>query len=135
MTMTLKKKAIFFGFAIFEFVGFVFILAVAAPLQSSDYLSRATLETAPIPDPNKLTVVSFSAVVVGNETRAVIIYDDPATKRPIDYVALYDTTGGLLALTWFDRFGIERLAVDRGLLANTDRPEGIFVAFLTGDSL
>ena len=133
--MTLKHNMYFIGFAFLESVGLLFILLAAAPLYSSDYLSQESSGPASIPDTNKLTVVSFSTVVIGNDLRAVVLYDDPATKRPVDYVALYDGTGSLLALTWFDRFGIERMAVDRGLLENTKQPEGVFVGFLTGDSL
>jgi len=68
----------------------------------------------------------------GSEMRAIVVYDDPATSRPVDYIAMYSPSGELLALSWYDRFGIERMAVDGGLLENTDQPEGIFVAFSTG---
>ena len=37
-------------------------------------------------------------------------------------------------MSWFDRFGIQRLAVDRGLLEESDKLEGTFVVFLDGDS-
>lgn len=125
----------FIGLGILECAGLLFILLAAVPLYSSDYVSEESARPALIPDTNKLTIVSFSTVGIGNDLRAVVVYDDPATKRPVDYVALYDRTGELLALTWFDRFGIERMAVDRGLLDNTSHREGVFVGFLTGDSL
>ena len=65
----------------------------------------------------------------------VLIYDDPTTKRPADYFELYDTDGDLLAVSWFDRFGIQRVAVDRGLLEEADKLEGVFVILLEGEPL
>jgi hypothetical protein len=53
----------------------------------------------------------------------------------VDYLALYDSAGDLVALGWFDRFGIQRIAVDRGLLDEGDELEGVFVFFLDGDSI
>jgi hypothetical protein len=38
-----------------------------------------------------------------------------------------------LAVRWFDKFGIERMAVDRGFLENADKPEGVVVVLLEGD--
>ena len=133
--MTLRKKFIVLVAVSVEIAAFIFVLLAAAPLQSSDDLSDDTSSTLSIPDPGRLKMVSFSPIVIGNEIRAVIVYDDPATRRPIDYVAIYDGSGNLLALKWFDRFGIERMAIDRGLIDNTDHPAGVFVAFLRGDSL
>jgi hypothetical protein len=34
---------------------------------------------------------------------------------------------------WFDSFGIRRTAVDRGILEEKDKLEGIFVVVLDGD--
>jgi hypothetical protein len=62
-------------------------------------------------------------------------YDDAATRRPADYLELYDNAGILLAVGWFDKFGIERLAVDRALVKAADDFEGIFVLILKGDSV
>src|ERR1043166_2892319 len=133
--MTLSKKFIVLIAVSLEIAAFIFVLLAAAPLQSSDDLSDDTSSTLSIPDPSRLKMVSFSPIVIGNEIRAVIVYDDPATRRPIDYVAMYDGAGDLLGLKWFDRFGIERMAIDRGLINNADHPAGVFVAFLRGDSL
>jgi len=98
-------------------------------------LSEDVAGTIKPPDPKKLDVVGMTTVSTGNQVRAIVIYDDPTTSRPVDYIALYSPGGDLLALSWYDRFGIERMAVDRGLLDNADHPEGTFVAFLTGAAL
>jgi hypothetical protein len=74
-------------------------------------------------------------VVEGKTLGEVLAYDDPTTKRPVDYFELYDSTGDLVALGWFDQFGIQRVAVDRGLLESRDEVEGVYVFFLEGDSI
>jgi len=63
------------------------------------------------------------------------VYDAPTTKRPADYFELYNTNGDLLAVGWFDRFDIERLAVDRGMLDDAGEVAGVFVSLLEGDSV
>ena len=40
-----------------------------------------------------------------------------------------------MAVGWIDRFGIERIAVDRGLLKDKDELEGVFVVLLDGEAL
>ena len=48
---------------------------------------------------------------------------------------MYNTVGDLLAVSWFDNFGIQRVAVDRGLLKETAKLEGVFVVLLEGEPL
>jgi hypothetical protein len=48
---------------------------------------------------------------------------------------LYNNAGNLVAVGWFDRFGIERTAVDRGLLENRDEHKGVFVVILDGEAV
>ena len=66
---------------------------------------------------------------------AEYVYDDVTTERPADYRELYDKNGNLLAISWFDKSGIQRTAVDRGIVEQKDRLEGILVVVLTGDSI
>src|SRR2546430_1197053 len=85
---------------------------------------------------HSLSLVSFSPLVVnGNTFGEVFVYDDPTTERPLDYLVLYDSAGDLVAFSWFDRFGIQRTAVDRGLLDKRGEPDGVFVFFLDGDPI
>jgi hypothetical protein len=85
---------------------------------------------------HELTPMAVASLVVGDKTVGVIaVYDDPATDRPTDYLELYDDTGRLLALGWFDRFGIERVAADRGFVEGKNDLEGVFVILLAGDSV
>lgn len=40
---------------------------------------------------------------------------------------------GLVALGWFDRFGIQRIAIDNGIVKHGGKLEGQLVVFLKGD--
>ena len=124
---------------ILQFVGLLFLLGFMAikSLEAADNAlePEALLTAAGLEHPS-LTLVSFSSLLIaGNTVGEVLIYDDPTTKRPADYFELYDTDGDLLAVDWFDRFGIQRMAVDRGLLEKTLKLEGVFVVLIEGDSI
>jgi hypothetical protein len=89
-----------------------------------------------LPEKDRLILMSIVEVTVGREILgAIAAYDDAATARPADYLELYNNAGALLAVTWFDRFGIERLAVDRALAEDTNKLEGVFVLVITEDSI
>lgn len=82
----------------------------------------------------RLNLVSLSPLVAQGQTLGeVVIYDDPATRRAADYLELYDATKRLVAIVWFDRFGIQRTVVDRALVQGGDELEGILVAVLEGE--
>ena len=66
---------------------------------------------------------------------ALLVYDDPETKRSEDYLELYDNDTNLVAVRWFDRFGIERITVDRSLFDDESKLQGVFVTLLSGESL
>jgi hypothetical protein len=66
---------------------------------------------------------------------AAYIYDDVTTDRPTDYWEIYDNQGSLVAVSWFDKFGIRRIAVDRGIVEEEDRLEGVFVIVSNGSSI
>ena len=61
------------------------------------------------------------------------VYDDPQTRWSVDLLELYDEAGALLSVSWVDKFGIRRTAMDRGLLQEeTSRLEGVFVLLPEG---
>jgi hypothetical protein len=85
-----------------------------------------------------MTLVSYQPWVVGGEvlgTMAAYVYTDVTTERSADYWEIYDKEGELLAAGWFDRFGIRRTAIDRGIMDEEDKLEGFFVMVLDGDSI
>jgi hypothetical protein len=116
---------------------FFFEYLAMEPLEAGDKLSGQEISLAALAlEEHHLTLVSFSQLVVEGEiVGAVAAYHDPATKRPIDYWEFFDSEGGLSAVGWFDRFGIQRTAVDRGLLDSEDKLEGVFVLLPEGDSV
>ena len=108
----------------------------ADELQPSD--NAAQRDSVASPEPHDMAVVSFQPWVVEGEvlgTMAAYVYTDVTTERPADYWELYDKNGDLLAVSWFDRFGVQMTAVDRGILEEKDRLDGILVVVLTGDSI
>jgi hypothetical protein len=83
-----------------------------------------------------LVLVSVTPVVLGEETPGHVLgYHNPTSKRPADYFELYDSERNLLAIGWYDRFAIRRIALDRVLFDNAHDPQGVFVTFLDGDSV
>jgi hypothetical protein len=131
-----KLKAKIFVTVVGLFTQLVLVTPIHSDLiQTNDPTSQETF-SALATEQHSLTLVSFSPLVVEGKTLGeVLAYDDPTTKRPVDYFELYDSTGDLVALGWFDQFGIQRVAVDRGLLESRDEVEGVYVFFLEGDSI
>ncbi len=115
-------------------------LSVAAPVHAEISIAGAIAQEAVVPPSvskeRPLTLISSSQLIVeGKTVGKVLAYDNPTTKRPADYFELYDSTGDLVAIGWFDRFGIRRMTVDRGFLDGTDDLEGVFVSLVGGDSI
>jgi len=107
----------------------------ARPLEVSDSASGWKIPDTE-PEDGRLTLISMLPCIVEGEIVGVFaVYDDPSTDRLADYWELYGSAGDLIAISWFDRFGIQRLAVDRGLIEESDKLEGAFVVFLDGDSV
>jgi hypothetical protein len=108
----------------------------AGELPADDNASEQEI-TVP-PEQHDMTLVASQPWVVEGEVMgrlAAYVYTDVATKRPVDYLEFSDKKGDLLMVSWFDRFGIQRTAVDRGILEQKDTLEGIFVIVLDGESL
>ena len=87
------------------------------------------------PETDRLTLVSFvmmapEAEIIG----ALAVYHDPKTRRSVDYLEFYDGAGSLLLVSWVDRFGIRRTAMDLGLLQEeASGLKGVLVLLLEGD--
>ena len=104
----------------------------AEPMPSRDSGSMREI-LALLPAKNSMSVVASQRIAAGERIIAqLVIYDDPTTKRPADYMELMSRWGGVIAAVWFDRFGIERMVVDRGLLDEKDQLEGVLVLVLAG---
>lgn len=107
----------------------------AEPMRVTENLRREIVLLPPsAPDKSRLILVTFATMASEAEIiGALALYDDPQTKRPVDYIELYDDSGGLLLVSWVDRFGIRRIAMDRGLLQEeASRLEGVLVLLAEG---
>ena len=66
----------------------------------------------------------------------LLLYDDPTTGRPVDYAEAYHPAGTLLAIAWYDQFGIPRRADDANLKDPTSSgPARVFVMAIDPKSL
>jgi len=110
--------------------------AATEPLQAGHHVSEETPLSVSVPETSRMNLVSFLPVTIeGAFLDWLAIYDDATTERAADYLELYNNASDLLALSWFDNFGIQRVAVDRGLLKQADKLEGVFVVLLEGEPL
>jgi hypothetical protein len=83
-----------------------------------------------------LNLVSLVPVTSEGQTVGIVaVYDNPATPRTEDYLELYDGNGEIVAIGWFDQFGIRRMIVDRALVEGADRFQRIFVTLVSGESI
>ena len=78
-------------------------------------------------------VMSTPLVAHGTELGTAVIYDDSSTVRSEDYMEIYNCGGDLMAVVWFDRFGIQRVAIDRAIADGKAQVEGILIAVVNGD--
>lgn len=107
----------------------------AEPMKVTENLRReAVLLPSSAPDKGQLILVSSVRITSEGEVMALLaVYDDPRTKRSMDYLELYDFSGGLLLVSWVDRFGIRRTAMDSGLLQEkASQLEGVLVLLAEG---
>ncbi|HEY7219264.1 MAG TPA: hypothetical protein VH985_12850 [Candidatus Binatia bacterium] len=94
---------------------------------------RSDLSMVDMPE-RPLSLVLLSPLVEqGVALGLAVVYDDPSTQRPSDYLEVYNRDGSLVAVAWFDRFGIQRVAVDRAFIDGEDELEGVFVPLIEGD--
>jgi hypothetical protein len=136
--MTLRNKIFVIVFATLEFIAVLLFLGLVAARAAQPSHNATEKEIVMGPEQHAMSLVSFDPLVVEGEVMgevAAYVYDDVTTERPADYWELYDKQGNLLAVSWFDRFGIRRTAVDRGILENEDKLEGNFVVVLDGNPL
>ncbi len=107
----------------------------AEQMRVTENLRKETVLLPPsTPERSQLILVSFSTITAEGEIIAALaVYDDPRTRKPDDYLELYDEAGGLLSVSWVDSFCIRRTAMDRGLLQEeASRLEGILVLIPEG---
>ena len=112
---------------------FILIAAAGGNATESAPGNRDLLSALDLPQ-RPSSLMKYSPVVAaGVRLGMAVVYDDPATRRSGDYLEFYDGEGGLVAVSWFDRFGIQRIAVDRAFVDGEARLAGVFIAVVDGD--
>jgi hypothetical protein len=137
--MPLKNKFYFVALVFLGFAGLlIFLVKIAnatVQVAAGAEESKSVIQAFGLPS-RSMNLISFSAVMADGDTvGALAVYDDPRTARPEDYIELYDNDGQLVAVGWIDRFGIERIAVDRALLENREDLNGTFVTVVDGEPI
>jgi hypothetical protein len=145
--MSFKSRIHFVLFIILGFVAGLFFLddlATKAAEAADSPSKQEIFLPVSVPERKQLRPISILPVTVEAEIAGhvvvktvgrVVVYDDPTTQRSVDYIELYNNAGNLVAVEWFDSYGIERMAVDRGLLEDRDELEGVLVVVLDGDAV
>jgi len=118
------KKAVYLLVLLLFIVGFCGT-ADNGQLRVAENLRHENILLPPsVPDKRQLALIDFSVVADDDGDIGILLsYDDLRTKREVDYLELYDVLGDLLAVGWIDRFGICRVAMDRGLLLDEGDPD------------
>lgn len=76
---------------------------------------------------------SIPLIIHGVAVGTAVVYNSPDRAKPGEYLEFYNPTGNLVAVVWFDRFGIRRTAVDRSFLRGKNQVEGVFVPIDDGE--
>ena len=135
--MTRKNKVIFAIIIFLGLIGELILLGYVAIAEEVESISEVNTDLAEIRLPRRsLNLVSLLPVTSEGRTVGIVaIYDDPVTPRTEDYLELYYGDGAIVAIGWFDQFGIRRMTVDRALVEGADRFQRIFVALVSGESI
>lgn len=133
--MSLGRKIYFVILVFIGFTGLMLFLVKMADATVQVTAGAPQIDPAQTPGVPSLSMNLISLTPVVSDGRTVgrlAVYDDPRTARPEDYIELYDNGGQLVAVGWIDRFGIQRISVDRSLLEKRDDLRGVFVTVVDG---
>jgi hypothetical protein len=103
------------------------------PGAESQSVHRNDLPSIELPQRPPTVGKSIPLNIHGVSLGTAVVYKNPSIGTPGDYLEFYNPTGNLIAVVWFDRFGIRRAAVDRSFLRGKNQPEGVFVPVEDGE--
>jgi hypothetical protein len=134
--MTSKQRIFVVILSFFAQLGLFTLIDTAAVRGSDKALEQDSYLLLSLPKKDRLTLVSIIPISMqGRPVGGLATYDDYTTNRPADYLEIYNISGDLLGVSWFDQFGIQRMAVDRGLLGPEAKLEGVLVILMEEDSI
>jgi len=130
--MLLTNKALFVCLG--TFLAMVFLLSTSAATSIDSAADLTVGGALPLQNrPRHLAAVKSTPLVVnGTSLGTVVVYDDSSTARPDDYVEIYNRGGDLVVVVWFDRFGIQRMAIDHAFAEGKEQADGIFLLVVGG---
>ena len=133
--MTLRNKIYFIIIAGLYFVAALFVLVVAANAEEGTD-TAVEQETIVGPRQHDTNLTSVEPWIIDGEvvgSVAAYVYNDVTTDRPVDYWEFYNGDGDLLAISWFDQVGIQRIAIDEGIVKEEGKLDGILVLVTDGE--
>jgi len=123
-------------FVILSIIGSLLIYGVDRAEGGRPSDNAANQEIVTGPQQHEMRLVSVDPWVIEGEVMGAVatyVYDDVTTERAADYWEIYNQDSELLAVIWFDSLGVRKTAVDRGIVEEKDKLEGVFVFVLDGD--
>jgi hypothetical protein len=131
--MNRPVRALRAGLGVFLAIAVLFIPKLSSSVNAlSDFAENRVFPLHNRPR-QLIAVKSRPLSAEGKLLGTVVVYDDLSTARPDDYQEIYNRDGDLVAVVWFDRFGIQRLAIDRAFAEGKAQAEGVFIAVVKGD--
>ena len=125
-----------FYLVILSIIGSLLIYGTVRAEEGPPSDNAANQEIVTGPQQHEMRLVSVDPWVIEGEVMGAVatyVYDDVTTERAADYWEIYNQDRELLAVIWFDSLGVRKTAVDRGIVEEKDKLEGIFVVVLDGD--
>ena len=124
-----------FGIAVFLLLGLLLVPLGIVRLQGAESQSVRKNDFPGMDLPERPVTVgkSIPLILHGVALGTAVVYNGPDRAKPGDYLEFYNPTGNLVAVVWFDRFGIRRAAVDRSFLRGKNQVEGVFVPIDDGE--
>ena len=129
----MRNKIYFIMISAAYFVAVLFVLVAAA--NAAQGVNPPLEQQIAGPGPHETNLTSVAAWVLDGEVVGVVasyVFNDATTDRPVDYWEFYDVDGDLLAISWFDQFGIRRIAIDEGIVQEKGILAGVFVLLVNG---
>ena len=132
--MSMKNKIYFITIAAAYFLAVLFVLVAAA--NAAQGVTPPVAEEIAGPARHQTNITSVDWWVLDGEVVGVVasyVFKDVTTHRAADYWEFYDNNANLLAISWFDQFGIRRIAIDEGILQEKAILEGVYVIVVSGE--
>ena len=134
--MRLRNKIYFILIATAYFIAVFFALVATAKAEVAVNDVQEQEIVGPGEHETNLTSLEpwlVDGAVVGSV--ASYVFADATTRRPVDYWEFYDEGGDVVAIAWFDQFGVRRIAVDEGIMNDEGKLDGRFVLVLDGEAV